>query len=288
VHLLPSDKAEKVELRVGVLETATGHERYSVDGLFSEQIPELAFLPDGKLLVLDRGKLTLYAAGTGKVLQRMGGHHGLISTFSLAQDGKRLLTCGEDGTGIICDVAALIARSRPALRRLHDKELAAAWSDLGSDDAARAGRALEVLAASPTQSVALVQKLLSQPDADTLRRLAALLEQLDDPAYARRHGAEEMLLSEADLAEPGLRARLAENRILESRRRMERLLEKLEARPLSAITLQLLCSLELLEGLATDDARAALKAFAARSPLAWGTLEARQALGRLGDTAGTK
>jgi hypothetical protein len=63
---------------------------------------------------------------------------------------------------------------------------------------------------------------------------------------------------------------------------LERLLVQSEDQPLASTTLRLLRAIELLEGLATDHAKAVLQALASGSTLAWGTKEAREALERLG------
>jgi WD40 repeat protein len=281
VRLFPSGVTENAETRIAVVETATGRIRFAVGELFSEQDPDVALLPDGKLLVLDRGVLSLHAADTGKILLRINKYEGEISCFSLSRDGKRLLSAGYDTTALVWDLPAMIAQAVLTGPALGPKELEIAWADLGDIDAARAARAIELLATSPAQSLTVVQARLMPVAPATVHRLAELLQQLDSAQYAKRQQAERALADLGDLAEPGLRHFLKHKLSLESRRRAERLLAQLERKPLSSDTLRLLRAVELLERVATKECKALLQTLAAGSPLAWGTQEARETLERL-------
>jgi hypothetical protein len=238
----------------------------------------MTLLPDGRLLVLDRGVLTLHASHTGKVLLRFTCEDSNITSFAVSRDGTRLITACEDTTALVWDLVALVGGIVPSCGNLGGKEMAVAWADLGSRDAPRAARAVELLAGSPAQAVVLLKQRLPAP---VTQRVEELLKQLASPSFAKRQRAEQELTELGDLAEPGLRYLLTGKSSVEERRRAERLLAKLEAKPLSSDALRWLRCVELLERLRTADARDLLRALAGHSPLAWGTLDARQALERL-------
>ena len=81
-----------------------------------------------------------------------------------------------------------------------------------------------------------------------------------------------------ELAEEALRRALPS---LEVSRRLEALLERVEKRSLSAKQLHMLRTLEVLEEIATPDAREVLLALAKGAPGAWLTSEAKACLDRL-------
>jgi WD40 repeat protein len=270
--------------RVAVVETSTGRIRFTVGAPSLMSCDQyLTLLPDGKLMVLDYGELSIRASDTGKVLTRIAGHDSSIWNFTVSRDGKRLVTLGDDATVLVWDVPALIARATPPARPVGHKELEAAWADLGDADAARAARAVELLAGAPKQSVPLLKASLKFTDAALLQRVAENQPLLDHAKFAKRQQAEKALTELGDLAEPALKARVTAKLPLEERRRVERLLERLESKPLSSATLRILRVIEVLERIGNDDARAVLQTLAAGSPLAWGTQEARAALERLGN-----
>jgi WD40 repeat protein len=273
--------------RVGVLETATGRLRCTVSHYDYDYVPDGALLPSGHLLILDRGSLALHSAWTGKLLARVTGHDGAIYSFSVSRDFTRLVTTGFDTTALVWDLPALIAKATAKLPVSGIKELEIAWQDLGATDPSQAGRALGILGAAPIWSLSLLRARLEPTSPATLEQVQALLDQLAHPRFAKRYEAEQALTKLGDLAEPGLRDLLGKKLDLELRRRAERLLQQLEDRPLSSETLRSLRVVELLEHFGTAEAYAQLQTLAERSPLAWGTREAREALERRGHSERT-
>ena len=156
-----------------------------------------------------------------------------------------------------------------------------AWADLGSADARQGFRALRALAAALEPAVALLRdKLSSTPQAD-LKRLARLLEELDDDRFAVRERATEELERLGCEAEPALHKKLAERPSAEARRRIAAILTQLEQRAVSGNSLRLLRGLEALVGIGTPEARQALEKLAAGPDDAWLTQQAKASLARL-------
>jgi hypothetical protein len=165
--------------------------------------------------------------------------------------------------------------ARPAADRLAGLE--ALWADLGSDDAAKAYRAVVSLAARGDRAAEFLKgklKPVPAPDAD---RLAKWVADLDGNRFAAREAATKALADLGPPAAPALEAGLAKGPSAEGRKRIEELLARLrqpiagaEARPGRAV--------QALQWASGDAARAVLKSWAAGAPGARLTKEARRAL----------
>ena len=116
------------------------------------------------------------------------------------------------------------------------------------------------------------------------QRVAALIARLDSDEFADREQAAEALAKLGGPAAPALRKALAGKPSAEQRRQLEGLLRKLEGPP-TGPELQAIRALEVLESIATPEARAVLKTLAGGAPGARLTEEASAALARLAKNA---
>ncbi|MBI2805067.1 MAG: hypothetical protein HYX68_08815 [Planctomycetes bacterium] len=153
------------------------------------------------------------------------------------------------------------------------------WQKLAGEDPNAAFKSMRRLAASPTQTLAILKDRLRP--VKTQIDLAALVAQLDGP-FAARQKADQALRAVGDDAIPFLEKGLKAKQSLEARRRTEAILKDLRAPGLPpAETRRLLWSIELLEFLGNADAKKLLERLATGTPTAWVTLEARASLKRL-------
>ena len=173
-------------------------------------------------------------------------------------------------------------QSRPL--QLSAKELEALWTDLGSEDAPRGYRAICSLRAG-TQALAFFrERLRPAPPADS-GRVARLIADLDDERFAVREKATTELEKLGKEIEPALHKALQGKPSLEVRRRIDRLLEKLESAAPSPEQLRLLRALEVLEHIGTPEARELLRTLAKGASGARLTQEAKASLDRLANRA---
>ncbi len=114
-------------------------------------------------------------------------------------------------------------------------------------------------------------------DADTV---ASLVRDLDSPNFTKRKKASDALAQLGLGAEPALRKAAANTPNLESRRRLEQVLARLQPEQ-SAEALRALRAVETLEHCRAPGARTLLDALANGLPGVWLTEEAKQALRRL-------
>ncbi|MGH7226177.1 MAG: WD40 repeat domain-containing protein, partial [Gemmataceae bacterium] len=155
---------------------------------------------------------------------------------------------------------------------------------LTSTDAAAAQRTIRTLVAGSEDSIPFIRKHLRPTISPVdVRAIAHFVADLDSDQFATREKATEQLEKLGELAEPALRDALRGKPPLETRQRIDRLLENLAAQrdnP-SPERLRMLRVLEALEYMDTPAARRALEELAKGAPAADLTNEANAALKRL-------
>jgi WD40 repeat protein len=249
-----------------------------------EKYPGDAFAlsPDGKALAMTRDKaLILMEMATGKERRRLLGHRSEITSLAFAPDGRTLASASKDTTALVW--AAIGAGTG---RTLSPGEAEGAWVDLGVEDAARAYQAMAALAAAPEHAVPFLRECLRPvrlPEPEP-KRLAALIAELDNDDFAVRTRATAELENLGEAAGPALRRALRDRPSPEVRRRLEGLLEKLQADNVSD-RLRASRATELLEQVRTPEARQLLEVLAGGAPSAPLTREAKASLERLNTRA---
>jgi hypothetical protein len=131
------------------------------------------------------------------------------------------------------------------------------------------------------ESVALIRKHLQPAAAPDGKRLRELIADLDSEQFAVRDQATKELKALGDRAGLALRKFLEAEASPETRRRLEVLLEKLEAVELTGESLRAARAVALLESIASADARRHLQSLAVGLREARLTRAARAALDRL-------
>src|SRR5262249_24399950 len=154
------------------------------------------------------------------------------------------------------------------------------WHDLTDGDARASYRAMWTLTAVPQQVLPFIREKLKPVDRIPDERMQRLLNDLDRDTLAVREQTVREFESLGAAAEPFLRRELKANHTLECRRRIERLVERLDTQPLPGISLANWRALELLEYIGNSEARELLKQLSDGQPAASLTEEAKAALER--------
>jgi HEAT repeat protein len=177
-------------------------------------------------------------------------------------------------------VRGLSPTARRAALALSSADRHALWADLGGADACRAYRAVWLLAVTGDEAVALIGKHVWPAEPVSAEHVARLLDDLEARRFATRQAAAAELEHLGDLAGPAMRRRLAEHPSLEVRRRLEGLLEKLDA-GISPVHRRNRRAVVALEQVGTRAARRELRRLAGGAPDAALTRNAKAALDRL-------
>lgn len=252
----------------------------------------LAFTPDGRALAIgydamsgDRDRhylehlVQLWEVATGQKRREWKGHRGRITRVAFSPDGKRLVSSSSDTTALVWDV---LGQSAPgSTEPLSPEQLQALWTDLAGADAAKAFDAIGRLTASPEQAVPMLKTKLRPVSAAGKQQVARLIADLDSDDFAVREKAMEQLRQLSERAELDLREGLKGKLSLESRKRIEELLEAVRAAALSPDNLRNLRAVEVLEYVGTSAAQDVLKTLAKGASSARLTREATASLERL-------
>lgn len=266
-------------------DAATGKELRHCEG-HRERVGCAAFSADGRMLATGSQDNTvrLWEVATGRERRCLQGHRNLISAVSFSPDGRLLLSASRDTTALVWDLTGRFRDGRFPTRRLSAEELRSCWTNLAQPDAARAYQSLLSLTGSPKDAISFLKDRLPPASPTDPKRIAPLLTALDSARFAERARAMSELEKLGLAAEPALREALRGKPSLELRRRIEELLEKLAGGP----RLRVLRALEVLEHLATPEARQLVAALAEGDAAATLTQEAKACLSRLKQRAASK
>ncbi|MBY0524842.1 MAG: WD40 repeat domain-containing protein [Gemmataceae bacterium] len=240
----------------------------------------LAITPDGRSIAGAQGTRTarLWEAATGLERLRLAGHATPIRSASLSPDGRMLVTSGGDATVLVWD---LFSQQGAAPKQPLPADLETHWNSLMGTDGRRAFASVCLLARSPAQSVPYLKERLKPLAPADPQVVARLLADLDSKDFTARQKASDELEKLGDLAEDALRKAMDGKPALEISQRIEKLLDKLESQQLTADQMRALRAIEVLELIATPEARQVIESVAKGAPGARLTREARAALGRI-------
>ncbi len=263
------------------LDLATG----CVAGRFDQVTTDassLAFSPDSRMLAWggynDPTVHLLEVAGV-RERHRFVGHRGFVFALTFSADGHVLLSGSSDTTGLIWDLARR-PDPRPAPSAAEMEKL---WNDLDGEDAARAYEAIVKLAAAPDVAAPFLRRRVRPVPSVNEKYLARLITDLDDGEFATRQKAIRELEKLGDRAVPAYCRTLEGKPSIETRRRLEDLLEKSGPAwwDVSGERLRSLRAVEVLELAGTKDARETLATLAGGAGGARLTEQAKAALERL-------
>ena len=277
-YFLPAGVSERT---FHAWDTATGQDQ-PFRATQPARVFSVTFSPDGRMLAWGDGAgyVTLWDVAAGQVRRRMRGQHSYIQSLSFSPDGKTLASASADTTVLVWDVTGRSPSApagRPSAERLQHL-----WDDLASKDAGKAFDAIGLLSTSAQQAVLLLKaKLRPAPAPAEPKQVARLIADLDSEQFDARQKAADELRRLGERAEPGLRAALKDQLPLETRKRIEELLEAVRASAASPENLRNLRAVEVLEHIGTPEARDVLRSLANGAPEARLTRDAKASLQRL-------
>jgi WD40 repeat protein len=266
-------------------ETMSGQQRLRFPGQFTA----CACTPDGRFLAgADAGDdhvIHIFDLVTGKEVQQFEEHEAAVNALAFAPNGRTLASGSGDFSVYLWDMAVLDKKRLLPARTLALKDLDALWEELAAEDGARTWQARNALVHGRDAAVPFLRDRLKNALEIDAERLARYLADLESGQFAARQKATDELEKLGSLAEPALTQILENKPPLEVRRRIERLLEKIDKRGFSPVQLRLMRGIEVLELAGTPEARQALEALAKQKPQTLLTQEAQAASQRLAQRA---
>ncbi len=279
------------QVNIRVWDTRTGlpldHVRPSGGPVFKDGVSSQAlgvFSPDNRLLATTslEGTIHLWDLASGQERLRLHGHLvGSVRSLLFTRDLRFLFSGGDDSQVLQWD---LTGRAGDGVwRTVHHEppQQMDLWNRLADADAQAAHKALWELAADPDGTVAFLRARLKPVAAVDDKETAELLARLDSNSVAAREQAEAMLRKLGEPAIPAMRRAFAQPRSLEQGRRLERILHSLTPPALAGEPLRCFRAIEVLERIATPEARAVLRHLALGLPEALLTRAAGEARERL-------
>jgi len=247
----------------------------------------VAFSPGGRTILAGSkdGTIRMWDLLTEKERGTFVGHQGEVRSVCYSPDGKQFASGSADTTALVWNVSRLVKERQVTLS---PQELQAVWSDLASPDASKGYKAFLTLANAPQQSVPFVKERFQAIRSPDPKRVSRLIEDLDDGQFTVREEATAELEKLGGFAESALRKVLQENPSLEVRRRVEKLLYKMEQGISHPDLLQALRAIAALEQIGTAEAQEVMRLLVKDSVMPRVRQEATSSLDRLAKRNGGK
>jgi hypothetical protein len=238
--------------------------------------------PDGKTAaVAVHDTILLWELASGAERGRFTRHREWIWSLAFSPNGRLLASGCLDYTACVWDLTSICPDGQWSPHPMKQDELERLWIDLGNKDGVRAYQAIWRLAVAGPSAVAFFARRLRPVSAIESERLTRLVAELDSDRFETREHASVEMRQLGEQAEHTLRKALAAKPSPEVSRRLRALLDRVESRDLSAEQLHTLRAIEVLEHIASSEARQVLRTLAEGTPEARVTREAKVALERL-------
>jgi hypothetical protein len=234
-----------------LMELATGKPIRKLDGY-----PACcAISPDGHIIAGTGAgdSIVLWDTCTGKQVGKLEGHRGQIDSLSFSPDGRFLVSGSWDTTSLIWDYRKHRRNGIPAQTKLSAERLEELWQDLHASDPACGYAAVTALVHAPSQTIPFLKKRIREPLTNP-RQVQSWIDDLSKNHFPTRMQAATQLTRMGELAAPVLRQALTRPLALESKRRVETLLESIDSPTGEAVPLGTLRALEALELIGTPQA----------------------------------
>lgn len=229
----------------------------------------LAFSPDGQWLAVggEDDYLRIWEVSTRRELHRLHGHEGATQALGFSADGRRLVSFG-DGEGFVWDL-------RPRGEKVKASN---PFVDLLAKEAPTVYRAVWTMAGDPHGPAMLREKIQPKRVDTRPERIALLIADLSADQFKARDSAMRSLAELEGSARPALVGALEKNPSLEVKRRIERLLGKLDTP--TELALQISRAVQAMELNGSDAARKLLQEWSEGTPGLRLTEESRAVLAR--------
>ncbi len=240
----------------------------------------VAFSPDGKRIAIGErdGSVTVWDIASGEAVVTFEQHDGIVNGLAWSPDGSRLASASQDGTVLVWAVPAKLV-VRPVERAVGGFD--EAFQLLGSAEPVIAQRGMEYLYRRPAEVAKQCGDRITIPASTPAAKITKLVADLDDEDFPVRQAAVKELEAIGGEAAAQLRSVAEKSSNAEARKLATGLLVRIETIPPNAEELRALRAVEVLEHIATADARTVLTKWAGGPAGTKLTAEAAAAVARL-------
>jgi hypothetical protein len=208
-------------------------------------------------------------------MARFGGFKTDVTALTFSPDGTSLVAGLRDSTILIWEVGQL--KAAPKLSR---GELESRWTDLIGANVRQAHKSIGELVAAPGQAVPFLRsKLKPVPVADP-GKVKQWIADLNSEVFTVRQSAAQQLVKLDAMAQAPLEAALKGTLSVETRRRVEQILDTISDNP-DADTVRTCRAIMVLERIGSAETQAVLEALARGVPVARVTEEAEASSKRI-------
>jgi hypothetical protein len=252
-RLLAAAAVEGTARSVRLLAAATGKLRRHFPG-HDGGTEAVALTSDGRLLLTAGrdGVVRLWEVATAEKRREWKGHPGGAFALAVSPDGTTVATAGADGRARLWSLYP--RRGSPATADHSTGRMNALWQELAADAAGADAAVSELIGLGPAAVPFLAERLGPAAEVDA-GRVQQLLADLDGRRFQTRRRAQHELRDLGAPALPALKEVLDGRPSLEMRRRVEGLVEEIEAGVPPAAQARALRAVEVLEHAGTADAR---------------------------------
>jgi hypothetical protein len=201
-----------------------------------------------------------------------------FTALSFSPDGKYLVAGLHDSTILVFHAARFGSSLVPA--RKQGNEWNSLWADLAGENAAKAHQAVWDFIATPKQSVPFMRDKLEPAAIADAGKIRKGIADLDSDKFSVRQAAVKELAKVGDQVKVPIQKALTGNITLETRHRLEQILNTLSEFP-SSETLRTIRAIMVLERIGSTEAQRVLESLARGAPGARETEEAKASLERL-------
>jgi hypothetical protein len=200
-----------------------------------------------------------------------------------SQDGEA--SSGPNGQGSVFLFRVPAKAFEPAAANIDDGPLEDLWADMNTDNDLRLQSVLRAYRAAPKPAVALMAKKITPIKKDIQQQMEKWIATLDDDSFLRRDEAMEKVQGLAHEFAPLLKKKLSKAQPGELRNRLTFVLDNMKDEKLPSFMVTQRRAIDLLESMATTEARDLLKCLSDGADGAWLTTTAQAALDRLKERA---
>jgi len=225
----------------------------------------------------------VWDAATGKELAQFGGFKADVMALTFTPDGKSLAAGLSDSTMLIWDMEKVRSKAGPR-RKLGTDGLQSLWFDLVADNASKAHQAIWVMVGAADDFLPFIRDRLRPVAIVDASNVRQWVTDLDNDKFAVRQAAAKELEKAGEQVRSFIQDAFKGNVTLETRRRLEQILQNLSDTP-GPETVRTIRAIMALERIGSPDAQAALQSLARGAPRARETDEAKASLERLAQRA---